>query len=211
MPDMSEEELITILDSMENDAVVNQDAFIEENEELLRRYKGDPYGTEVPGRSQVVSQDVQDTVESDMPSLARVFLGSSEIFTFQPNTSSERELEEAENKTKYVDWLIRKQPSSFRTLHGFLKDISLQKMGVLKYFFEETESTEEHEFKSLTVEEVNDVAEDLEARDGDVDIDVIEKSEPDENGEFDIKFKVTVKRQEIKIMGVPTESWPVIS
>lgn len=205
MPDMSEEELITILDSMETDAVVNQDAFIEDNEELLRRYKGEPYGTEVPGRSKVVSQDVQDTVESDMPSLARVFLGSSEIFTFQPNTGSDRELEEAENKTKYVDWLIRKQPTSFRVLHGFLKDISLQKMGVLKYFFEETEATEEHEFKNLTIEEVNDVAEDLEARDGDVEIDVIERGKPDENGEFDIKFKTTVKRQEIKIIGIPTE------
>ena len=207
MPDMNDSELITILNSMESDAVINQGIFIAENEELLRRYKGEPYGTEVPGRSSVVSNDVQDTVESDMPSLARVFLGSGEIFKFTPNSGTDRDIEEAENKTKYVDWLIRKQPNSFRVLHGFLKDVSLQKMGVLKYFFEDTETTEEHSFDNMTLEQVEEAIEDFELADGEVDIDVIEKGEVNDDGEFDIKLRVKVKRQVLTIIGVPTESF----
>lgn len=207
MPHMTDIELTTILDSMQSDAVINQDAFIEENEELLRRYNGDPYGTEVPGRSAVVSQDVQDLVESDMPSLARTFLGSNEIFKFVPNTENEKEVEEAEDKTKYVDWLVRKQPNSFAILHGFLKDISLQKMGVLKYFFEETEKTEEHEFSGLSLDEVQETIESITAGDGVREAEIIARSEPDEEGKFDLKFRVKITRQEIKIIGIPTESF----
>ena len=65
MAKMKDLELLTIVNSMEMDAVTNQDAFITKNEELLRRYRGEPYGNEVDGRSSVVSGDVRDTVQSE--------------------------------------------------------------------------------------------------------------------------------------------------
>lgn len=208
MPNMNESELTTLLSGMENDAITNQGVFISENEELFRRYKGDPYGTEVLDRSSVVSNDVQDVVESDMPSLVRTFLGSGPIMRFAPaNPSDEQQMKEAEEKTAYVDHLIRGQKDSFRVQHGFLKDIEIQKMGVLKYFFEETEKTEEHEFKNVDQLELQEVFDSLQAGSGSRTVEVVQQEEQVDNGTFDIKFKVTVKRQEIKIIGVPTESF----
>lgn len=208
MPHMNEMELLTIVGSMENDAVTNRDRFITENEELLRRYKGEPYGNEVPDRSSVVSNDVQDIVEADMPSLVRVFLGSGPVMKFIPaNPGDEKQVAEAEEKTAYVDWLIRSQRDSFRTQHGFLKDIEIQKMGVLKYMFEETETTEEHEFKGIDELELDEIFASLETGSGERKVEVTQHSPQEDSGKFDIKFKVTIKRQDIKIVGVPTESF----
>ena len=39
----------------------------------IEYYQGDKLGTEIDGRSQVVSTDVADTVESILPNLLRVF------------------------------------------------------------------------------------------------------------------------------------------
>ena len=207
MAKMNELDLMTLIDAMEQDAVVNQNAFISDNEYLLRRYQREPYGTEVPGRSQVVSNGVQDTVESDMPSLVRAFLGSSEIFKFSPNSNNPKDVQEAEEKTLYVDWLIRKQANSFRVHHGFLKDVCIQKMGVLKYFFEETEKTEEHPYKNISMIELEEIIDSLAVGDGEREIDIVSRGEVNEEGEFDITFKVKVKRQEVKIIGIPIESF----
>lgn len=209
MAKMNESELITLIDSMEKDAVINQETFITENEDLLRRYQREPYGTEVPGRSRVVSNGVQDTVESDMPSLVRAFLGSSEIFKFTPNSNNPNDVAEAEEKTLYIDWLIRKQPNSFRVHHGFLKDICIQKMGVLKYFFEETEKTEEHPYKGVSVDELQEIVDSLATGSGEREIDIVSKSEFNELNEFDVTFRLKVKRQEIRIIGIPVESFLV--
>ena len=84
MPQMSEATLNSELDLMTHDATGNNSTFIAENEYLLDRYEGNPYGDEEPERSKVISNDVMDVVEADMPSLARVFLGPGEILQFKP-------------------------------------------------------------------------------------------------------------------------------
>ena len=74
MPQMTEETLLHELDQMTHDATGNNSTFTAKTAELLDRYEGNPYGDELPERSHVISNDVMDLVEADMPSLARVFL-----------------------------------------------------------------------------------------------------------------------------------------
>ena len=45
----------------------------------LEYYLGDKLGTEIDGRSQVVSTDVADTVESMLPNLLRIFTASDKV------------------------------------------------------------------------------------------------------------------------------------
>lgn len=63
---MSDSELLALVNEAERDAVRYSAEFMEENEDLQQRYNGEPYGDEQDGQSQVVTSDVQDTVESDM-------------------------------------------------------------------------------------------------------------------------------------------------
>ena len=61
---MSENDLLKVVSNLENNATSYNDEFMTENEELLRRYNGEPYGDEEEGKSSVLATDVNDTVLS---------------------------------------------------------------------------------------------------------------------------------------------------
>ena len=53
-------------------------------EKALEYYLGCPMGTEVEGRSRVISTDLMDRVESMLPSLLKPFTSSAEVVEFDP-------------------------------------------------------------------------------------------------------------------------------
>ena len=57
--------------------------------ESTKYYRGDPFGNEVDGRSQVVSRDVRDSVQAVLPSMMRVFFGSEKVVEFVPRTATD--------------------------------------------------------------------------------------------------------------------------
>lgn len=208
MADMSDLELLALIEEAVSDSIQFNGEFMKDNERLLKRYLGEPYGDEVEGRSQVVSTDIADVVEADMPSLARVFLGSGDVVTFKPNTGAEDDIQEAEDKTKYVNWLVRNQPDSFATLHGWLKDAEIQKMGVVKYFIEDSRETEEVEYTGVDNLELQEIMESLRGEDV-TKVELVGQDEAD--GVFDVAFRVTRGKQRVVIDNVPTESFLITS
>jgi hypothetical protein len=205
MPNMSDQELLSIISNAESQAVIYNGEFSRINERLLKDYLQDPYGDEVADQSQVISPDVQDVVESDMPSLARVFLGSSQPVVFEPRSNNEDEIKEVEEKNKYVNYLIMNKPDSYQTLFNWMKDAEIQKNGVLKYFIEDSRKTEEVSYSGVNEDELQQIVLDLQ-RDQVKKIEVASSSE-DEFGSFDITFKVTRGSQELKIINVPNEQF----
>lgn len=202
---MNEADLLTLLNAAESDAVTYNSEFQEANEDALKRYLGEPYGDEVAERSQAMSTDVADVIEADMPSLARIFLGSGDILTFEANTEDPAEEQEADEKTKYINWLVRRQRNSFKIIHDWIKDAEIQKMGVVKYFIEEVKKPKEHEYEAISEEELAFLFSSFESEGADVEI--IEESEPDELGLFDVKFRTTHTAKKTKIINVPTENF----
>lgn len=205
MPQMTEAVLLHELDKMTNDATGNNSTFIAENEELLDRYEGNPYGDEVPEQSKVISNDVMDVVEADLPSLSRVFLGPTEVFKFKPNTTKPEDIEEAANKTKYVNWQVRSQPWSFAVLHGFIKNAEIQKLSVVKYFMEETTEIEEHKKTGLNDTELAMFEESLKGEN--VKKVTIVREEKTDTEDNDIVFKVERTVKSVKIIDVPLETF----
>ena len=53
-------------------------------EKALEYYLGYPMGTEVEGRSRVISTDLMDTIESMLPSLLKPFTSSTEVVQYDP-------------------------------------------------------------------------------------------------------------------------------
>lgn len=206
MPNMTELVLNSELDKLTTDATGNNSTFIQENEYLLDRYLGNPYGDEKPERSKVISQDVMDVVEADMPSLTRIFLGPSEILKFKPNTSNPEDKKEAEDKTKYVNWQIREQPWSFKVLHGFIKNAEIQKLSVVKYYIEECTEVEEHKKTGLSDEELVLFEESLQGKDvKSIEIDREENDGDDDENTVVVKVKKT--RKTVKIKNVELENF----
>lgn len=205
MPQMTELVLNSELDKLTNDATGNNSTFIKENEELLDRYEGNPYGDEIPERSKVISNDVMDIVESDMPSLARIFLGAGDVFKFKPTTAKPEDIKEAEEKTKYINWIVRGQPDSFTTQHGFIKNALMQKISVVKYFMEESTEIEEHKKTGLSNDELALYQTSLEGEDV-KSVKVIREEENDTE-ENTIVFKVERTVKSVKIENVKLENF----
>ncbi len=199
---MQDEELLTILKCQIGDTTKHaNDDLAAFNRDLLQRYNQELYGNEVEGRSKVVASDVFETVESDMPSLARVFLGASQILEFQP--VSDADVEEAKQKTKYANYLIRNQRDSFKVMIDWMKETGFSKFAVVKFFCEEIETPEYKDYSGLSPEEKNLILADLQEKDDVVSVEV----EEDESNEFDVSFKVVRKRKKITIVNVPTETF----
>ena len=210
MSKMTDNELASILSQAERQAAIYTGEFMADNEKYLNAYMGYKTGdfSHSDEQSGAVSTDVADVIESDMPSLARVFLGSGDVVTFVANTENEKEIKEAEEKTKYVNWIVRNQPESFHTIHNWLKDAEIQKNGVVKYFIEEQKEVDEHEYSGLSAEEMVSVSDSLKGHDVDrVKVEVAEQLEDVEMQTFDIKFRVTTTKKKICIINIPPESF----
>jgi len=130
---MNETELSQIVTSMEANSVGTGDSFIPDNKNAFDYYMGAPFGDEEDNRSKVVSTDVADVVEADMPSLARVFLGAGKPVEFMPTSENELDAEEARQKNVYIPYLIDNCRNSFKKQYDWLKCIEIYKAGVLEY------------------------------------------------------------------------------
>jgi hypothetical protein len=65
--------LATIQQHEEYSYGINDTELANDRAKAFDYYEGKPLGTEVDGRSQVVSRDVLDTVETALPQLLKVF------------------------------------------------------------------------------------------------------------------------------------------
>lgn len=212
---MDEDQYLSVINSFEADAIQYNRNFNVENEELQRRYKGEPYGDELPERSKIISNDVQDVVEADMPSLARTFLGASKICVFEAQTEDPKEIEEAKEKTEYIDWIVRGQEDSFRVQFGFLKDVDIQKLGALKFFMEDIVEKRIVSHENISFEELAKLEESLNGEDVES-VEIISRSEIreglSEDGRqptqsLDVEFEVVRNTRRARVMGIPLESF----
>lgn len=113
-------------------------------------YKGEPFGNEEEGRSQVVSMDVRDTVQAIMPSIMRVFFGSSNVVEFAPN--GPEDVPNAEQATDYVNYCLTRDNNLFMVCYETFKDALVRKNGIAKIWWNEDEEVQTHEFEGLSQE-----------------------------------------------------------
>ena len=78
-------------------------------------YFGEGFGNEVEGRSQVVSTDVADTIESILPPLLRIFTASDNIVKVEP--VGEEDVKIAEQATDYLNHIFNKDNDGFTALY----------------------------------------------------------------------------------------------
>ena len=195
----------------------------DQREKSLEYYQGDKLGNEMAGRSQVVSTDVADTIESLLPILLRVFTSSDKVVRCEPVKAEDEPL--ADQATAYLNHIFYKENDGFTLLYNFFKDALIEKNGVLKVFYDETEEVEHETYKNLTDEEYkvlidspeveileDEVKEDVQA---DKAIDELEDQMAAQGMDMDIptpklhdcKIKRTAKKGKIKVESIPPEEF----
>lgn len=166
---MSDGELQTILEDEITSAVGYLGGDLsEQRSDAMERYYGEPYGDEAEGRSSVVLTEVRDTVEGIMPSLVKVFLSNDRIVTFEPVGPEDEQA--AEQETDVVNYvLLQQNKNAFGEIHDWMKDALLQKNGVIKYWWEDSEKVEQETYSGLTEDEYIEIV-------SDDDVEVLEHS-----------------------------------
>lgn len=151
---MSEEEFSAGVKSAIDDAVDYIDGFIAPARATATQYyRGDLFGNEEEGRSQIVMTEVRDVVQAMVPSLLRIFTASDEIVEFAPNT--EDKVEAAQQQTDYINHVFYNDNDGFSILHQTFKDALVRKTGVIKWRWSEDTEISEAEYTGLDRGQVN--------------------------------------------------------
>ena len=128
----------------------------------LEYYLGMPLGNEQEGKSQVISNDVMDTVESLMPSLMKIFTSGDNVFSCEGVGPEDEEM--ARQCSDYLNHIFYKQNNGFTALYTAFKDALIQKNGILKIYWDNSNKTEREEYTKLTDDEFNNLVSDEEVK-----------------------------------------------
>ncbi len=110
-------------------------------------YRGEPFGDEEEGRSQVVSMDVRDTVQAIMPSLMRIFHSTERTVEYVPQ--GPEDVESAKQASEYANYIINRDNNGFLHMHAAFKDALIRKAGVIKCYWDDQTRLETHDLTGL--------------------------------------------------------------
>ena len=122
-----------------------------QRQKSLEYYFGEPFGNEQEGRSQVVSTDVSDVVESILPTLLRTFAASDDVVRCDPVSAEDEEV--AKQATDYLNYVFNKDNDGFVSLYTLFKDALIQKNGIAKIYWDTSEKQEQETYEKLSDDE----------------------------------------------------------
>jgi len=153
MTKMTDDELRSAVDhEVSESAAWTGSALAGERERNLSYYLGQPLGNEVPGRSQVVSWDVFEVVESAVPDLVEPFFSGDNICEFEPAEPGDEDY--AEQVTDVVNHLIKKANPGFLIFSTWVKDGFLSKIGIVRSWWDATSKTKKASYTGLTEQQL---------------------------------------------------------
>lgn len=176
----------------------------------LQYYLRDPYGNEVEGRSQIVTGEVAEAIDGALPQLIRVFTTTEDIVYFEPKSPGDEET--AKQATDYSNWVFYRQNDGLLILHNWFKDALLQKVGVVKAYWEEKTEVNYEKYSDLSEDELAMLLSDptIEVVEQEVDaddyvMDMMGNQVPILR--FDVKVKKVKDYGQVRIENVPPEEF----
>lgn len=214
---MSEQDIANFLSAAIRDAEDYIDTSVApEREEATRYYRGDKFGNEEEGRSQVVMTEVRDVVQAMLPSLLRVFLSSENVVEYAPRRADA--VEGAEQATDYVNYIFHVKNHGAQILYAVFKDALVRKTGIVKWYVEEKKTVTEERFAHLSDDDLIRLTTDDEPN---VDTEIVELNqllppgfetledgtEEEAPAEYSLTLRRTVTEKGIKVEAVPPEEF----
>jgi len=204
---MDDNKLKGILDSeIENSIGFVDTETSEARRKALTYYNREPYGNEVEGRSSIVTGEVAEVIDGALPQLLRIFTQSDELVRFEPKAQGDEEA--AKQATDYCNLVFFQDNDGVILMHNWFKDALLQKNGIVKYWWEDSEDPIKEKYKNLNAEELT-----LLLSDGQMEVisQNINEVAIDQMGMPIYSYDVTIKKKKeagrVKIECVPPEEF----
>ena len=196
MPRLTETDIQAVVRAEIDNATLNSGRLTHQRQEANKYYLAEPFGDERDGRSKVVLSDVADTIEWILPSLLRIFNVNNPV-EFTPVGIEDEP--KAEQETDYASWVFLKDNPGFMILYTWFKDALLQKNGIVKHWWEESERVEKETYENLLDEQLAEVV-------FPDDVEVLEHT-PRLDGSHDVKISRKTKDGRVAIANVPPEEF----
>ena len=169
-------------------------------------YKGEPFGNEVKGRSQIVLRIVRDAIRSTMPSLLRVFFGPERVVEFIPRGREDIDL--ARQQTDIVNMIVREDNDGFTEFHAWFKDALVRRLGIMKWWWADNLKPKVEKFAEMTLAEIGAATGLLEREQGIRDV-VVTSKEVGQNGDgeniYEVEINYNSSEGRAKFAAVPAE------
>jgi hypothetical protein len=150
---MDEQKLKVILEAEIDDAIgYVETETVEQRTKAINYYNRYEYGNEIEGRSKIVTGEVAEVVDGALPQLMRIFTGSDELGRFEPRMPGDEEF--AKQATELTNYVFFNDNDGVILMHNWMKDALLQKNGIVKYWWEDSEDPTKEEYKGLNAEEL---------------------------------------------------------
>ena len=181
----------------------------EDRRRALEYYLRNPYGNEIEGRSQIVTGEVAEAIDGALPQLMRVFTTTEDIVYFEPKGPQDEE--SAKQATDYCNWAFYRDNDGTLILHNWFKDALLQKVGVVKSYWDDKVDVRKEEYKNLTEDELALLLSDQSLKVVKQEIEYTEQQDMMGNVVQIPSYEVYVQRTEesgqVKIENVPPEEF----
>ena len=207
--------LKSILESEIDDAIgYLETETTDERQQALEYYMREPYGNEVEGKSQIVTGEVAEVIDGALPQLMRVFTSSDDAVVFEPVNQGDEEA--AEQATKYVNHIFYKDNNGFEIMHDWMKDALLQKVGVVKAYWDDKTDVTKEKYNGLNDDELAMIMQDDEVEIVEQETIVIQEAQFDPMtgmeispalSSHNIKVKRSVDKGKVVVENVPPEEF----
>ena len=182
----------------------------DERTKALEYYLRYPYGNEVEGRSQIVTGEVAEAVDGALPQLIRVFTTTEDIVYFEPKSQNDEQ--SAKQATDYCNWVFYRENEGLIILHNWFKDALLQKVGIVKAYWDAKEDVVKEKYRNLTEDELallmSDGSLEIVRQKVDmVDAGVDQMGMPIQAPVYSVTVKKVNKSGQVKIENVPPEEF----
>lgn len=155
--EQADSDLLTAIQERESSSFGNDaDPSTNDRAKQIDYYLGEPFGNELPDRSQVVSRDVSDTIEWIKPSLMRIFTGGDQVCRFDP--VGEEDVEAAAQESDYVDFVIQKKNPWFQIAYEWFTDALLTRNAYAMAYWEEKQDAVLERYKGLLEDQLAMIA-----------------------------------------------------
>jgi hypothetical protein len=152
MAQMDDLTLASIVKNRVSDAIgLSGDQLSQDRMDAMKYYRGEKFGNERDGRSQVVSRDVAEAVDGILPGLIKIFMSGDEIVRYEPRGPEDEA--NCKQATDYVNWILNQQNDGFRLFYTWFKDALLQRTGIVKIWWDDAEKITKEVYKGLSEEQ----------------------------------------------------------
>jgi hypothetical protein len=153
MSKMTEDELLNAcITQIDNAIGYLETETVAQRAEAMDYYLRKPYGNEVEGSSQVVTGEVAEAVDGALPQLIRVFTANEDAVQFEPVKDGDEPF--AEQASDMANWVFYKDNDGFLIMHNWFKDALLQKVGIVKAYWEEKKDVTKEKYENLSDDEM---------------------------------------------------------